>query len=724
MLGGLFTELKRRNVIRVAAVYLIASWLLIQVADVMFPLLQLPDWSTRLMAGILMLGFPLAVILAWVFEITPEGVKKETEIDRGQSTTQNTGRRIDFVIIGLLAVGLVYVGYVRQPMSPINSETDGASAAITDKSIAVLPFENMSGDAENEYFSDGLSEELLNLLAKIDELKVAARTSSFSFKGKDYKIPEVARELGVATVLEGSVRKSGNRVRVTAQLIDAASGFHLWSDTFDRELNDIFAIQDEIATKVVAALEVELLDREAPSAHKTMVANIEAYDYHLKGWHELNQTSTGFVDRAMQYFEKAIELDPDYAPAYAGLARTYLFADNFRNLTRYESMTKAAPLLERALELDPDLADAYIVRAVISQRTGSANKALTDLDKALRLNPGEARAYSQRATVLGSMGDEQGAIEAQRHVTDMDPLDINARAQLAGYIGAAGDFEAAEQIFLDLREEYANYGLYYDAAASFYENYYRNATAADHYATLYGLRRDDPWGPAHTARLLYQVGEIELGDLWIDRARAIAANSRYIGVAESALNYATLNYAQEEKMARDGVDLEPNIPFAYSRLAYVQMHQGKNNVARENFEKAYEMTGYEDSGQIPWTLVGSLGGLLYLYRTDGDTEAFDSFVQRAEPTVKEVLAGGTSSDSYLGAAFYYGAKGDRISAIYNLQKAVDTGLSQPLFLEIGVEFRDIRDMPEFQALLKTVKDRQAEERQAMLANNVINISGS
>ncbi len=454
MPGGLFAGLKRRNVIRVAAVYLIASWLLIQVADVMFPLLQLPDWSTRLMAAFLMLGFPLTVILAWIFEITPEGVKKESEIDRGQSMTQNTGRRIDFVIIGLLAVGLVYVGYVRQPVAPIHSETGDASAAITDKSIAVLPFENMSGDAENEYFSDGLSEELLNLLAKIDELKVAARTSSFSFKGKDYKIPEVARELGVATILEGSVRKSGNRVRVTAQLIDAASGFHLWSDTFDRELNDIFAIQDEIASKVVAALEVELLDREAPSAHKTMVANIEAYDYHLKGWHELNQTNTGFVDRAMQYFEKAIELDPDYAPAYAGLARTYLFADNFRDLTRYESMTKAAPLLERALELDPDLADAYIVRAVFLQRTGSIDRALTDLDKALQLNPGEARAYSQMATALSAAGKVQDAIAAQQRAVDIDPLDVNAKANFAGYVGGSGDFEAAKQTFATLRRNY------------------------------------------------------------------------------------------------------------------------------------------------------------------------------------------------------------------------------------------------------------------------------
>ncbi len=217
---------------------------------------------------------------------------------------------------------------------------------------------------------------------------------------------------------------------------------------------------------------------------------------------------------------------------------------------------------------------------------------------------------------------------------------------------------------------------------------------------------------------------MELGDLWLARAREIAANSRYIDRTESAFNYATKNYTHEEQMARDGVDLEPNIPYAYARLAYVQMHQGKNDVARENFEKAYQMTGYGNSGQIPWALVGSLGGLLYLYRIDGDTEAFDSFVKRAEPTVKEVLDGGTSSDSYLGAAFYYGAKGDRISAIYNLQKAADTGLSTPLVLELGVEFRDIRDMPEFQALLKRVKERQAEERKAMLADPLVNISGS
>ncbi|MDH3902866.1 MAG: hypothetical protein OES90_06560, partial [Xanthomonadales bacterium] len=269
-----FAELKRRNVFKVAVAYIIVAWLLLQVSDTLVPALHLPEWFNSGVAFVLIIGFPIAMIFAWAFEMTPEGIKKEKDVDRSQSITNVTSQKLNNVIIGVLVLALVYFAIdkfilapgrtlpgsdqISQQASDHTAETNEKSALTpvevtpdsieaNNKSIAVLPFVNMSSDPEQEYFSDGLSEELLNLLVKIPELHVAARTSSFSFKGQSIEIPEIASRLNVDHVLEGSVRKSGNQLRITAQLIQADNGYHLWSETYDRQLDNIFQIQDEIA---------------------------------------------------------------------------------------------------------------------------------------------------------------------------------------------------------------------------------------------------------------------------------------------------------------------------------------------------------------------------------------------------------------------------------------------------------------------------------------------
>jgi TolB-like protein len=252
-----FAELKRRNVFKVGIAYAIVAWLLLQVSDTLVPALHLPEWFNSGVAFVLIIGFPIAIILAWAFEMTPEGLKKEKDVDRSQSMTNVTGQKLNNAIIGVLVLALVYFVVDKFVLDPGRDAAQIATAvqdshdqqpepiepANSDKSIAVLPFVNMSSDQEQEYFSDGLSEELLNLLAKIPELRVAARTSSFSFKGQSIEIPEIASRLNVDHVLEGSVRKSGNQIRITAQLIQADNGYHLWSETYDRQLDNIFQIQ-------------------------------------------------------------------------------------------------------------------------------------------------------------------------------------------------------------------------------------------------------------------------------------------------------------------------------------------------------------------------------------------------------------------------------------------------------------------------------------------------
>ena len=307
---SLFSELKRRNVLRVAVAYLAVAWLLIQIVETLFPVFGLSDALIRLVVILLAIGFPLTLIFSWLYELTPEGLKLERDVDRSRSVAHHTGKKLDRAIIVVLALSLGYFAldkFVLDPARDAIREESVAQQARSealvesygDKSIAVLPFVNMSSDAEQEYFSDGISEELLNLLAKIPELRVISRSSSFSYKGKEVSIPIVAEQLNVAHILEGSVRKTGNRVRITAQLIEARSDTHLWSETYDRTLDDIFATQDEIAAEVVEQLKVTLLSNDAPKVRQTDPA---AYALFLQARHIRLQGSGEAYEKARQLY--------------------------------------------------------------------------------------------------------------------------------------------------------------------------------------------------------------------------------------------------------------------------------------------------------------------------------------------------------------------------------------------------------------------------------------
>ena len=319
---SIFNELNRRNVFRVSIAYIIVAWLLLQVSDTLVPALHLPDWFHSGVAFVLILGFPVAIIFAWAFEMTAEGLKREHEVDRSQSITHVTSRKLDFITIGVLVLALGYFAYDKLVLSTardaalVEATTQAAiervafeqeTYAESENSIAVLPFVNMSDDANNEYFSDGLSEELLNLLAKIPELRVIARTSSFAYKGKDVQIADVARELNVANVLEGSVRKAGSQVRITVQLIRASDSSHLWSETYDRTLDNIFVIQDEIAAAVVDKLKLTLFG-EAPKVRET---DPQAFALFLQARHHSNQSTTEQRKLAIRLYKHFL----DYSPA-------------------------------------------------------------------------------------------------------------------------------------------------------------------------------------------------------------------------------------------------------------------------------------------------------------------------------------------------------------------------------------------------------------------------
>jgi len=434
-MSGLIQELKRRNVFKVGAAYVVLAWLLAQITDVFLEPFGAPDWVIKTVLLVLLIGFPLALFFAWAFELTPEGIKKERDVDRSQSITTQTGRKLDFVIIFVLIMALGYFAYDKFVLEAERSAAAASTVAeagsatpepeSVDRSIAVLPFVNMSDDSGNEYFSDGISEEILNALAKVKELKVAGRTSSFAFKGLNQDLRQIGDTLGVEHILEGSVRKSGTRIRITAQLIQVDDGFHLWSDSYDRELTDVFAIQDEIASAILVQLKAHLLEEEPQIS--TVRTNSEAYDLYLLSRQRMYERSGPNIQDAAEMLDRAIALDPEYAPAYAqrGIA-TLLLSEgegSYGEIPREQASAQARLYLEKALQLDPDLAEAWAGMGLYYLHSPTGNRqAIEALNRALGLNPNLIDASNWLHNSLQQAGRPADASRVVMDMIDRDPL--------------------------------------------------------------------------------------------------------------------------------------------------------------------------------------------------------------------------------------------------------------------------------------------------------------
>jgi len=434
--------MRRRNVFKVATVYLIASWVLIQIAETTFPALSLPEWTVTFVVMLLLLGLPIALILAWAFEVTPEGIKKTVEVPAEQSITSSTGQRINYLIIGSLAAAVILLATTHGGFKGMTGPDEDAGP----KSIAVLPFVNMSGDADNEYFSDGLSEELLNLLAQVDGLRVAARTSSFFFKGQNEDLRSVGDKLGVEHVLEGSVRKSGNRIRVTAQLIKVNDGFHLWSDTYDYEMDDIFKIQDEISLAVVDALKVNLLGADRQRITKRATTNVEAHNLYLRGRQFLHLRTLESIEQAEKLFEQAVRMDPNYALAYSGVSDAInLLATNHGLMPLQTAYERTAPLLKKAMTLDPESAEVWASQGLAEMNVRNLDAAEAALERAMELNPSYAPAFLWYASALAETPDgTEKSIEVLRKTLEIDPLSRVAQNNIAANLSDLGRYEEAE----------------------------------------------------------------------------------------------------------------------------------------------------------------------------------------------------------------------------------------------------------------------------------------
>ena len=575
---SLFAELKRRNVFRVGLAYIVSAWLVVEVSTVIFEIYGAPDWLPKVLVALLLVGLPVALMFSWVYELTPEGIKRETEVSANQSVTSQTGRKLDLITIAVVVSGVLFVGaerFLLEPRSaletpsedydkagePRSAGSEGNSAssrsvpgggtskaeASGQPSIAVLPFADMSPGQDQEYFSDGIAEELLHLLARVPDLKVAARTSSFRFKDKDRDITEIAQTLGVNHVLEGSVRKSGDRVRVTAQLIDARDGFHVWSDTYDQELVDILDVQDRISQQIVDALSDRLgitLAHKMPETRS--LSSGEAYDFYLRGNFEKHRRTPASLLSAVANYQQAVALEPDLAPAWGGLARAAtLAAEVFLDrTTEFEALRAEAT--ERALFLDPNEPQALGAQAgfLFDDELDFA-AGLETYEKVIESDPSDTEAMSwlaQRYRYVGYLDKAEtlnrraygldplsprviigitrtlqtvGKLAESRRIAEKAMVDLNghdyAVRSLLGYHLMSGDLEGAEELAARLDPRFA---------FNYYEMHLMLAAARDDHDAIRRLmeRAGQDMGEGSAGDLLVgAIGHFLRGEL--DEAR-------------------------------------------------------------------------------------------------------------------------------------------------------------------------------------------------------------
>jgi len=466
---SLFNELKRRNVVRVGLAYAVVAWLLIQLAGVLEPALLLPDWVDRVITVFLLIGFPIVLIFAWAFEITPEGIKLTSHVDPNQSITGKTGKKLEYTTIALLGLLVAFFLVKEFMLSPDDGGTADDSSP-TPSSIAVLPFEDYSEEKDQDYFSKGISEEILNLLAKTNSLRVAARTSSFAFAGSDMDIREIGDKLDVETVLEGSIRTAGPNIRITAQLINVEDGYHLWSETYDRNYADIFKIQDEIAAEILGALKVHLLGAEAllvASAPERSV-DLDAYNAYLIGKERLALRTRDDIQAAKGKFDESLAIDPDYAPAHVGLAHADLLLEQYRyggNGQVDDDVDSAINQhLHKALAVAPDLVEAVGVQGYYDLRRHRYTEAEDSLNRAIKLNPSYALAHMWRADTAYEQARYLDMLADKEKAYALDPMSLEISADLAFEYRSFWRPKDAERVINRMFDLHPDHPLAYDAA--------------------------------------------------------------------------------------------------------------------------------------------------------------------------------------------------------------------------------------------------------------------
>ena len=679
-----------------------------QVADTFFPALNLPEWTTTLVAALLVLGFPVAVLLAWAFELTPEGVKRDT----GEGEAAPRGVKAADVVIILLLVGVI--GFMAFDRLGGDAPAPGAQAVPgkLDPSVAVLPFSNMSADPDNEYFSDGLTDTLLHMLAQVKDLKVAARTSSFAFKGTNTDIREIARQLGVAAVLEGSVQRSGDRVRIVAQLIKADDGFHLWSQTYDRKLDDIFAVQDEIATSVATAMRGSLLgESDIPAMDDGLTSSQEAYDLFLRAREGLRVGTERRVVEAERQLRKALALDPEFALAWSALAQVLERLVTVQGLSWADVQDEILAAAAKGVELAPGVAETHTAQGAVLFWNLDLADAEAALGRALELDPDYARALSALADVEFRQGHYAESVQLAERALAADPLDYGLKADSTYKYSIIGQWDTA----VELSEAVlAHTPDSLDGLSSLGNVYWRTgneAKAIPIYMRLLRINPNQRYIMERIARSYMALGDMEEARRWIDRAyenNPDAASDELAewcflsGDVECAIDQAERRLAGEAfpgELARLGAETD----LAVYRRDWQRL-----------LETADQQAQVAADERVPFAVSwASLFGALAADRL-GDTAARDRIAQRAIDIYQEGIARGDRTQyGVQGLSHACAIRGEADKAVGYLRTAAERGFRNVIFIRAWGFYDKIMDDPELQALLAQIEADNQRELEAV-----------
>ncbi len=721
VLHNLFDELKRRRVIRVATLYVVVFWPVIQIVDILSPAMGLPDSAMRYLVLAFVAGLPLVLIFAWIFDLNESGLA----IDHGESESEKPsaliGSRVELGIIGIMLLVVAGLFYVQTSLEAPSVEkslaasSDDASyiAQSVDiselRSIAVLPFDIFSEESRDRFFADGLTEELLNVLARVNGLQVAARTSSFAYRNVKKTAQQIGRELNVAVLLEGSVRRNDfdNTVRVTAQLIRSGDGSHIWSRTYDRELKDVFKIQDEIATAVVNELKISLLGGEAELMKSRASASPEAMITYSMGQTELGRRTEVSLNDAGRFFRRAIELDPNYVDAWVGLADVYTLSASYGFGDKQVNLAEAQKTVDKALELDSKSGAAWASRGLLLSNSNDSAGARQALVKALELNPNYAMAHMWYASALD---DPKEKFKHFRRAYELDPRSPVAGFNVAQqYIARGRDAEAID-VFSKIVDADPNYARAYDLIANISTKRGRIGDAIHHHERAFELQPNAN-SAFEIASLHLTMGNVTSAMQWADVARPMDRRENHVRFDWlDAKRYAVAGNEEMMKASLRKLAKPPMEGEAFYLIStYAAYTLGDNDLTIANWEGAQRLSAIENdfSSFDDQTLQLAQIGAAYAYASKGDTKKSGALIDQLTNSIESAIAKENVSDPELWYryALLNGLRGQTQGALIALQRAVDEGWRdywQPAFEPV---LRDTKAQTEFQSMMAGVQTR-------------------
>ncbi len=708
---SVFAELKRRNVFRVGIAYVIGAWVIAQVADLVLDNIEAPEWVMQTILLVLAIGLPLALFLAWAFELTPQGIKRETPVDPDEPVTQTKSRKFDFGFIALLAIAVVYFAVDKfvleaqpEPVETIAEVAPAEEAQARKKTIAVLPFVNMSKDPDNEYFSDGLADTLLHKLAQISSLRVAARTSSFAFKGQNVDIRTIGEQLGVSTIIEGSVQKSGGRLRIIAQLIDVADGSHLWSKNFDRPEEDLFAIQDEIAMEVVAALKVTLLGEESARLSQRSAGNLESYDAYLKCLAAFNRNMVADFKEAIRHCQRAVEIDPGNALAHVSLASAHLLLFDWGVLSFEEAHRIAERELTTALALAPESDGAFLVLGYLKQLTGDLQVAESAYEHALALNPNNAGAHRYFADfLLGAATRPQEALEQIEAAIKLDPLQpgsVSARLLALAWLDREEEWKA--QLVEDI-EQYPDNSNVYWAPGWISRQYGQLGEAVRWFREAAKHDAENPLWPGIIAIYLIQLGADREAELWVDMADFLGPGSYQSARARFKMGW----FHQKPEAMREAALRLLSGAYRLTFQEYLNLYEWlrwlqltEPDLALAYYERFYPQLLRQIPGVNSFNYAAAIS-LAHLQLQRGARGEADRLLEAALAVTETMPWQFKTSDT---RAMIYTLQGDHERALAELRSIIDRLATKGWrHLEWEPVYEPLRSRPEFREIVNELK---------------------